>query len=135
MGSVDPLNVHYGKNNVVKGSSSNIVSKNIITDTENPNESNKYAYRNNYKGKNSMTRTQYRRYQRSKKGIAANADDKAVDPRGKEKLVEAVRRLVKEMFSLPPVEENNAGFDEMDSDFVDSEPDFDVVCNVFPFYL
>jgi hypothetical protein len=77
---------------------------------------------------NPMTRTQWRRYQRSKKGIAARANDKAVDP--EEKLVEAVRKPVKEMLSLPLVEENIVGYDEMDSDFMDSEPDFDVLCNV-----
>jgi len=75
-----------------------------------------------------MTRTHWRRYQRSKKGIAIKANDKPVDP--KEKLVEIVRRLVKEILSLPPVEGNVARDDEMDSDFMDSEPDFDVICNV-----
>jgi len=65
-----------------------------------------------------MTQTQWRRYQRSKKGIVAKANNKAVDP--KEKLVETVRRQVKERLSLPPVEGNVAGDDKMDSDFMDS---------------
>jgi len=51
-------NIQYGKSNVVKGNTSNVVTKNVTTDTENPDESKKYAYRNNYKGKNPMTRTQ-----------------------------------------------------------------------------
>jgi len=100
---------------MVKGSTSNIVTKNVTIDTENPNESRKYTYRNNYKGKNPMIRSQWRRYQRSKKGIAAISNDKAVDPKGKVKLVETVRRLVKERLSLPPTEENPVGDDEMNS--------------------
>jgi len=123
-------NVQYGKNNAMKGSTSNIVTRNVRTDTENPNDSRKYAYRNNYKGKRPMTRSQWRRYQRSKKGIAASVDDKAVDPKGKEKLVETVRRPVKERLSMLPVGENPIGDGETDSDFLDSEPNFDVVCNV-----
>ena len=61
-----------------------------------------------------MTRTQWRRYQRSQKGIAAKANNKAVDP--KEKLVEMVRRPVKKRSSLPPVEGNVVRDDEMDSE-------------------
>jgi len=102
-------NGQYGKNNMVKDSTSNIVTKNVTTDTENQNESTKYAYCNNYKGKNPMTRTQWRRYQRSKNGIAANTDVKAVDPKVKEDLVEIVKRLIKEKLSLPPIEENTVG--------------------------
>ena len=76
-----------------------------------------YAYSNNYKGKNPMKRTRWRSYQRSKKDVAADPDDKAVDPKGKQKVVEIAKRSVKERY-------------EIDSDFTDSEPDFDVVCNV-----
>ena len=47
---------------MVKGSTSNSDTKNVSIGTENPNESRKYIYRNNYKGKNPMTRTQWRRY-------------------------------------------------------------------------
>ncbi|MCI76864.1 hypothetical protein A2U01_0098134, partial [Trifolium medium] len=36
-------------------------------DTKAAVDANKYAYRNNYKGKNPMTRTQWRRFQRKKK--------------------------------------------------------------------
>jgi len=85
----------------------------------------KATYRNNFKGKNHMTRTQWRRYRWSEKGIAARANDNAVGLEGK--LVEAIRRLVKERLSLPFVEENVVGDDEMDSDFMDSEPNFDVI--------
>jgi len=122
-------NVQYGKNNVVKGSTSTTVTKNVV-DTETPNESKKYAYNNNYKGKNLITRTRWKRYQRSKKGVAANFDDKAVDPKGKQKVVEIAKRPVKERLSFPPVEENPTGDDEIDSNFMDSELDFDVICNV-----
>jgi len=44
--------------------------------------------------------------------------------------VEITKRPVKKRLSLPPVEENPAEDDEMDSDFIDSEPDFDVLRNV-----
>ena len=44
-------NVQYGKSNVVKCNTSNVVIKTVTTDTEIPDESKKYAYRNNYKGK------------------------------------------------------------------------------------
>ena len=47
-----------------------------------------------------------------------------------EKFVETVRRLAKERLSLPHFEGNAAGDDEMDSNFMDSEPDFDVISNV-----
>lgn len=63
-------NVQHGKNNVMKRSNSTIDdNKNGIAF-----ESKKYAYNNNYKGKNPMTRTQWRRYQRSKKGVAASLE-------------------------------------------------------------
>jgi len=75
-----------------------------------------------------MTHTQWRRFQRSKKSIAARANDKAVDP--EEKLVESVRKPVKGRLSLLRVEGNFIGDDKIDSDFMDSEPDFDVVCNM-----
>jgi hypothetical protein len=66
------------------------------------------------KGKNPMTRTQWRRYQRSKKGSTASTNDKAIGPKRKEKVVETVRPI-KERLSLPPIEENPVGDDEMDS--------------------
>jgi len=93
-------------------------------------ESKKYAYRNNSKGKNLMTRTQWRRYQRSKKGIAASLEDKTIDPEGNQRMVESGRRPSKERFSLPQIKEDPDEDDELDSEFMDSEPDFDVICNV-----
>jgi len=51
-----------------------------------------------------------------------------VDP--EEKLVESVRKPVKERLSLPCVEGNAIWDDEMDSDLMDLEPDFDIVGNV-----
>jgi len=90
----------------VKGGTSNIVTKFFTTDTDSAKESKKYAYRNNYKGKIPMTHTQWRRYQRSKKGT----NDKAVDPKGKEIIVETIKRPVEERLSLPHVEEKTVGF-------------------------
>ncbi|KEH17011.1 hypothetical protein MTR_0054s0260 [Medicago truncatula] len=42
-------------------------------------ESKKFAYSNNYKGKNHMTRTQWRRYRRSKKGDPINLENQTLD--------------------------------------------------------
>jgi hypothetical protein len=88
--------VHHGKNNVVKGSTS-------ITDNKNGTtfESKKYAYNNNYKGKNPMTRTQWRRYHRSKKGVAANLEDKFIDPNDSQRMVESGRRPAEESCLFP----------------------------------
>jgi len=66
-------------------------------------KSKKYAYNNNYKGKNSMTMTQWRRYQRSKKGISTSLEDETVDPKGNQRMVESGRRPAKERMSLPLV--------------------------------
>jgi len=60
---------------VVKGSTSIVDNKNGTAF-----ESNKYAYINNYKGKNPMTSAQRRRYQKSKKGIAVSHEDKTFNP-------------------------------------------------------
>jgi hypothetical protein len=49
-------NVQYGRNNVVKGGNSDNVTKSVTSDTENPTESKKYVYRNNYNGKYHMPR-------------------------------------------------------------------------------
>eukprot|EP00256_Glycine_max_P062132 XP_014631525.1 uncharacterized protein LOC106798860 [Glycine max] len=82
-----------------------------------PQEANRYSYRNNYKGKNPMTRTQWRRFQRQKKLAQQNLQT------GWYK--EVSRRPVKERL-LPPVDEDKME----DEDLLDSEPDFDVVCVV-----
>ena len=78
---------------MVKGSTSTLVTKNVAG-TETPNESKKYAYSNNYKGKNLMTMTHWKRYQRSKKNFIPNS-----------------KRPAKERLSLPPVRENPNGDD------------------------
>ncbi|KAK2449663.1 hypothetical protein QL285_008835 [Trifolium repens] len=78
---------------------------------------NKYSYRNNYKGKHPMTRTQWRRFQRQKKLAATNLQT------GQYK--EVARRPAKERI-LPPIDENKME----DDDLLDSEPDFDVICVV-----
>jgi len=97
-------NVQHGKNNVDN-------NKNGIAF-----ESKKYAYSNNYKGKNPMTRTLWRRYQRSKKGVATSLEDKSVDLDDGRKMVESGRRPAKERMSLPLVEENP----DEDDDWVQS---------------
>ncbi|WJX46260.1 hypothetical protein P8452_33079 [Trifolium repens] len=78
---------------------------------------NKYSYKNNYKGKHPMTRTQWRRFQRQKKLAATNLQT------GQYK--EVARRPAKERI-LPPIEESKMEED----DLLDSEPDFDVICVV-----
>ena len=78
---------------------------------------NKYSYKNNYKGKHPMTRTQWRRFQRQKKLAATNLQT------GQYK--EVARRPAKERI-LPPIDENKME----DDDLLDSEPDFDVICVV-----
>lgn len=113
---------------MVKGSTIATITKNVVVvDTETPYESQKYAYSNNYKRKNPITRTQWRRYQRYKK---ATANDNTFDPKGKQKVVKIAKRLAKERLSLRLIKKNHDENDEMDSDFMDSKPDFDVVCNV-----
>jgi hypothetical protein len=117
--------VQHGKNNVVKRNTS------VVNNNKNGTvfESRKFAYCNNYKGKNPMTRAQWRRYQRSKKGISTSLEDETVDPKGDQRMVESKRRLAKERLSLP-VEEDPNGDNELGSRFIDSEPDFDVICNL-----
>jgi len=71
-------NVQHGKNNMVKRNTS-------VVDNNNNGiafESRKFTYSNNYRGKNLMTRTQWRTYQRSKKCISTSLEDETVDPKG-----------------------------------------------------
>jgi len=77
-----------------------------------------------------MTRTQWRRYQRSKKGIVTSLKDKTVDPEGNQRMVESGRRPAKERLYLPLVKEDPNEDDELGSKFMDSEPYFNVICNV-----
>ncbi|XP_045807593.1 uncharacterized protein LOC123901479 [Trifolium pratense] len=106
-------------------------------------ETNKHGYRNNYKGKNPMTRTQWRRFQRRKKLASQN-----VNAGGNATVVQKVeiaRRPAKERLT-PVVEmaepekekaekgkevegENEEDYMD-DDDLLDDEPDFDVLVNV-----
>jgi len=120
--------VQHEKNNIVKGSISTVVNKNGANcDSKG---SKKYAYNNNYKGKNPMIRTQWRKFQRSKKRVVASFEGETVDPKGKQEMVKPLRRPMEERLYLPPVEENPNEDDELDSEFMDSDPDFSVICNV-----
>jgi hypothetical protein len=94
-------------------------------------EAKKYTYKNNYMGKNPMTRTQWRRHQRQKK-LALQAGQNSADNKGKQ-VVEVARRPAKERISPPviPAKEKDAVENEdVDDDLLDSEPDFDVLVNV-----
>ncbi|KEH41296.1 hypothetical protein MTR_1g048120 [Medicago truncatula] len=119
-------NVQHGKNNMVKGNTS------VVDNNKNGTafESKKYAYRRNYKGNNPMTRTQWRRYQRSKKDISTSLEDEVVNPKGNQEMVEPKRRPVKERLYLPLIEEDPNEDDELGSGYSDSEPDFNVICNL-----
>jgi len=100
-------NVQHGKNDMMKRNTS------VMDNSKNgtANESRKFAY-SNYKGKNPMTRTHWRRYQRFKKGISISLEHE------------------KERLSLPLVKENPNKDNELGSGFTDSEPDIDVICNL-----
>ncbi|WJX20372.1 hypothetical protein P8452_09935 [Trifolium repens] len=118
-------NMDYGQRNIEKGNSSNFNPK------KDP-ESRKYDYRNNYKGKNPMTRSQWRRYQRQKK-VAAQKSQIAADGNG-ERPMELAKRPMKERLGEPKVESSvadNVEDDHMEADdFLDSEPDLDIIVNV-----
>jgi hypothetical protein len=101
--------VQHGKNNVVKRSTNNV---------------EEICLQQQLQGKNPMTRTQWRRYQRSKKGIVVSLEDKTVDLKGSQ------RGPSKERLSLPLVKKDPNEDDELGSKFMDSEPDFDVICNI-----
>jgi len=94
----------------------------------------KFSYSNNYKGRNPMTKTHWRRFQRQKK------DDVLKDinntEKGKEKQVaafEVTRNPATERI-FPPLYVVKENFtkedDEMTSNFNNSEADFDVICVV-----
>ncbi|MCI04018.1 hypothetical protein A2U01_0025060, partial [Trifolium medium] len=109
---------------VEKGSSSNNRPKNA--------QEAKYAYKSNYMGKNPMTRTQWRRHQRQKKW-ALQAIPNSGDNKNKQ-VVEIAKRPIKERISAPNVAATKekcveAGHMEAD-DFLDSEPDLDILVNV-----
>ncbi|CAJ2675460.1 unnamed protein product [Trifolium pratense] len=110
----------FVRNSVDKGSSSHSV------------DSKKYAYRNNYKGKNLMTRTQWRRHQRQQR-LSLQEAQKTEDNKGKQ-VVEVTRRPLKERLIQPEDDqkvENEFGGEKMeDEDLLDSDPEFDVLVNV-----
>ncbi|MCI30183.1 hypothetical protein A2U01_0051392, partial [Trifolium medium] len=98
-----------------KGSSSNPNPRNSY-------ESNKYSYKNNYMGKNPMTRTQRRRFQREKKLAQQNVQNNAKG-KYKKQFVEVAKRPAKERL-LPPMAHNQGDKDVedqyMDDDLHDS---------------
>jgi hypothetical protein len=110
---------------IEKGSSSN-------SRPQNYGEANKYAYKNNYIGKNPMNRTQWRRHQRQKKLALQNIQSPA-DNKGK-KVVKLAKNPVKDRLS--PSGSNHKTEEKVEDehmeadDFLESEPDFDVVVNV-----
>ncbi|CAJ2662571.1 unnamed protein product [Trifolium pratense] len=142
--------VTFNRRMMENGSSSN-VNVNIVAEPKGSKvvagketvnaatEVNKYSYRNNYKGKNPMTRTQWRRFQRKQKLTAkeAEAGGKVVATQKAEK-VEMAKRPVKERLSIvleEPIAENAQGGaegeDDMeDDDLLDEGSDFDVMVNV-----
>jgi hypothetical protein len=95
-------------------------------------EAKKYAYKNNYMGKNPMTRTQWRRHQRQKRLEAQNVP-KIDNSKGKQ-IVEMVKRPLKDRISFPISTEKIeavAETDQMeDDDLLGSENDFDVLVGV-----
>jgi hypothetical protein len=112
---------------IVAGNKSPAPAK-VLQETKAESGANKFAYRNNYKGKNPMTRTQWRRFQRKKKMATQN-----VNAGGNATVVQKVemaRRPAKERLS--PVAEGNENEEDYmdDDDLLDDEPDFDVLVNV-----
>ncbi|WJX18504.1 hypothetical protein P8452_08296 [Trifolium repens] len=131
--------VAVNKKQIEGGSSSNVNVKivagnkspapaKVLQETKAESGANKFAYRNNFKGKNPMTRTQWRRFQRKKKMATQN-----VNAGGNATVVQKVemaRRPAKERLS--PVAEGNENEEDYmdDDDLLDDEPDFDVLVNV-----
>ncbi|KAH1237870.1 hypothetical protein GmHk_08G022674 [Glycine max] len=96
-----------------------------------PQEANRYSYRNNYKGKNPMTRTQWRRFQRQKKLAQQNpqmGQYKEVSRRPvKERLLPPCKHLASTMLRRPrrrrarTHKENHGGNDDDDDGARDSD--------------
>ena len=96
--------------------------------------SNQYAYNNNYKGKHSMTKTQWRRYQHQKKAEALKDITNVGKTKGKQVAVfEMVKKPATEIM-FPPLSTIKKDLlredEEMTSNLSDSEPSLDIVCNV-----
>ncbi|XP_045822090.1 uncharacterized protein LOC123914975 [Trifolium pratense] len=113
---------NFVRNSVDKGSSSKDHSSHSV-------DSKKYSYRNNYKGKNPMTRTQWRRHQRQQR-LSLQEAQKTEDNKGKQ-VVEVTRRPLKERLTQPEdvrkVENEFEGENMEDEDLLDSDPEFDVL--------
>jgi hypothetical protein len=96
--------------------------------------SNKYAYNNNYKGKNPVTKTQWRRYQRQKKASALkNVTNVEKREEKQETVFEMVERPATERIfpPLPTLKKDLPKEDEeITSNFSESDPSLDIVCNV-----
>jgi len=96
--------------------------------------SKQYAYNNNYKGKHPMTKTQSRRYQRQKKaGALKEITNVDKDTRKQAAVFEMVKKPATERI-FPPLstikKDHPREDEEMTSNFSDSEPSLDIVCNV-----
>jgi len=110
--------------------------KRIVT-TPNQKEAsnpNRYAYNNNYKGKHSMTKTQWRRYQRQKKADASKGVTDTGKAGGKQVAVfEMVKKPATERI-FPPlstiVHQSPKEDEEMTSNFSDFGHSIDIICNV-----
>lgn len=94
----------------------------------------RYSYNNNYKGKQPMTRTQWRRHQRQKKATTLQDVTNVDKTEGKQKAVfEMVKKPAIERIS-PPLsilkKDHPKEDEEMTSNFTGSDPSLDIVCNV-----
>ena len=106
----------------------------IIPNKKEASNSNRYAYNNNYKGKHPITKTQWCIYQRQKKGGVSKGATEAGQAKGKQVAVfEMVKKPATERI-FPPlpsiVKDLPKEDEEMTSNFSDSEPSLDIVCNV-----
>jgi hypothetical protein len=106
----------------------------ITSHQQETSNSNKFVYNINYKGKNPMTKTQWRRYQRQKKA-SASKDVTNVEKREEkqETVFEMVKRPATERI-FPPLLTLKGDLpkedEEMASNFSESDPSLDIVCNV-----
>jgi hypothetical protein len=102
---------------------------------ESGSEAKKYSYKNNYKGKNPMTRTQWRRYQRQKK-LAIQSPNAGGNIKVDQKIKLAKKPTNEKVYvpvetSEAENEKNTKNEDDyMDDDLSDDEDDFTVLVNV-----
>ena len=105
-----------------------------VPDQPESSNPNKYAYKNNYKGKNPMTRTQWRRFQRQKKEGVLKDVTNGDKSKGKQPIVfEMVKKPATERI-FPPLSSAlnipKGDDDILTSTFSDSEPSLDIICVV-----